>query len=109
MATNKVQNGSVINYANAGSAISSGDVVVAGTLVGIATVDIASGATGSVDLEGVYTVVKNAGEAWAQGVALYYDESEADFTTTATDNVLAGHAFVSALSAATSGQIRFSN
>jgi predicted RecA/RadA family phage recombinase len=49
MATNKVQDNGVKEWTNAGSAVSSGGVVVAGNMIGIALVDIANGASGSVD------------------------------------------------------------
>ena len=55
---NKVSNGSTINYTNSGSAISSGDVVVMGNFCGVAVTDIATGATGAVAIEGVYTLTK---------------------------------------------------
>ena len=48
MATNYVNEGTVITYSNSGSAISSGDVVVVGEQIGIALSDIANGASGSV-------------------------------------------------------------
>ena len=55
---NKIQEGNVITYANSGSAISSGDLVVMGNFCGVAVTDIASGASGSVAIEGVYELTK---------------------------------------------------
>lgn len=50
MATNLVQEDGVKLWTNGtGSAVSSGGVVVAGNMIGVALVDIANGATGSVD------------------------------------------------------------
>lgn len=50
MATNLVQEDGVKLWTNStGSAVSSGGVVVAGNMIGVALVDIANGATGSVD------------------------------------------------------------
>lgn len=50
MATNLVQGDGVKLWTNStGSAVSSGGVVVAGNMIGVALVDIANGATGSVD------------------------------------------------------------
>lgn len=50
MAKNLVQEDGVKLWTNGtGSAVSSGGVVVAGNMIGVALVDIANGATGSVD------------------------------------------------------------
>jgi predicted RecA/RadA family phage recombinase len=50
MTTNLVQEDGVKLWTNGtGSAVSSGGVVVAGNMIGVALVDIANGATGSVD------------------------------------------------------------
>lgn len=50
MATNLVQEDGVKLWTNGtGSAVSSGGVVVAGNMIGVARVDIANGANGSVD------------------------------------------------------------
>ncbi|MDJ0513073.1 MAG: DUF2190 family protein [Methyloceanibacter sp.] len=110
MATNYVGPGAVLDYTNAGSAISSGDVVVMGSTVGIALVDIATGATGAVATEGIFTVAKVAGTAWAVGDKLDWDASESAFgkgiTAAAGDVVGAGIAGAVAGSAATTGQIK---
>jgi len=96
MAVNHVQTGDVLDYTNAtGSDISSGDVVIVGTLAGVALVDIADGDSGSVAVKEVWSLPKKADEAIAQGVAVYLD-SNGDITATATDNTFAGHAFAAA-------------
>lgn len=73
------QNGAILDHTNSGSAISAGDVVVIGDCVGIALVDIASGASGAVAIEGVHAVTKVAGTAWAQGDKIDYDASASGF------------------------------
>lgn len=79
MATNYVNTGEVITYANSGSAISSGDVVVIGQQIGIALVDIANGASGSVRMKGRYTVAKVSAAVIAQGESVIYDVSASAF------------------------------
>jgi predicted RecA/RadA family phage recombinase len=80
MATNFVNDGKVITYANTGSAISSGDVVVVGQQLGIALVDIAATTgTGSVALSGVYSVPKVSAAVIAQGESVIYDVSASAF------------------------------
>ena len=50
MATTYVQDGKVIDWTNGGSAVSAGDVVVIGAILGVALVDIAGSATGAVQI-----------------------------------------------------------
>lgn len=95
MATNHVQGGGVIQYANAGSAIAAGDVVVMGHTIGVALEDIAaSTGVGSVAVEGVYTVPKVAAAVFAQGEKLIYDVSAGAFddsaATPATGDITGG-------------------
>lgn len=101
-----VQQGDVIPVVAGGGGIAAGSTQVVGTLVGIALNTAASGATADVMLEGVFTVAKTTGQAWAQGALLYWDSGTSKFTTTVGSNTLSGTAFVAALSADTTGQIR---
>lgn len=85
-----VQDGHVLDH-TAASAISSGDVVAMGNLVGVALADIASGATGSVQIDGVFTLAKTAGTAWNQGDSLTWDVSAKKFVkggTAATGDIV---------------------
>lgn len=80
MANNYVQPGDTISYTNAsGSTIKSGDVVVVGQQIGIALVDIANGASGSVALSGVFIVPKVSGAVIAQGESVIWDASAGAF------------------------------
>ena len=80
MATNSVQEGHVIDWANGtGSAVSANDVVKLGNTLGVALVDIANGATGSVAIRGVFTVPKVSGAVIAQGESLTWDVSAGKF------------------------------
>lgn len=79
MATNYVNTGEVVTYTNAGSAIASGDVVVIGQQIGIALVDIANGASGSVGIKGRYSVPKVSAAVIAQGESVIYDASASAF------------------------------
>ncbi len=79
MATNYVNEGKTLLYTNSGSAISSGDVVVAGTTLAVALVDIANGASGTVAIEGVFTLPKVSAAVIAQGEEVIWDASETAF------------------------------
>lgn len=72
--------------------IASGDGVLTGALFGVAAGDIATGATGIVNLTGVYDLPKKASQAWTVGAKIYWDDTEKHCTTAATDNTLIGAA-----------------
>ncbi len=80
MATNYIQPGEVIDWVNGtGSAVISGQVVCVGKVMGVALVAIANGATGAVQLTGVFEVPKVSGAVIAQGENLVWDASAAAF------------------------------
>lgn len=81
MTTKSVQDGKVIQYANTGSAIASGDVVVMGNTIGIALEDIAATTgVGSVAVEGVFSnIPKVTAAVFAQGEKLIWDVSAGKF------------------------------
>ncbi|NOQ51724.1 MAG: DUF2190 family protein [Desulfuromonadaceae bacterium] len=56
-------------------------------------------------IRGHVEVDKTAGTAWVGGQAIYWDDSESEFTTVSTDNTKAGFAMEAAASAATAGQL----
>lgn len=102
-----VSDGKIMEYANAGSAIASGDVVVLPSGIGVAMVDIAAtSGKGSVALEGVFSLAKEAPLVIAQGDKLYWDNSAKKLTKTASGNRPAGIAWLAALSADTSVQVK---
>lgn len=80
MSTNYVQDGEVIEFANTGSAIAAGDVVVVGTQIGVALVDIAATTgVGAVAMTGVFDLPKVDAAVIAQGEEVFYDVSAAKF------------------------------
>jgi predicted RecA/RadA family phage recombinase len=64
-----VQKGDVLDYTPA-AAVAAGDVVVIGSLVGVAPVAIAANAMGSLSIEGVYSMPCATGATGAQGDAI---------------------------------------
>jgi len=109
MATNYVQEGATIAWTNAGTAVSSGDVVVIGAMLGVALVDIANGAAGSVAIEGVYTVDKLDAAVIAVGTFVSWDSSGSVFDdasmTGATGDVKTGATAMETKGATTSETI----
>ena len=107
MATNHIQEGNIMTWTNAtGTAVAAGDPVLVGARVGIALGDIANTATGELAMGEVWQVAKAAPLVIAQGGLVYWDAADANVNTTATDNTLAGYAFVAAASADTTVKIK---
>lgn len=80
MSANYKQVGNTLEYSNTGTAISSGDVVIVGSLVGIAETDIdATTGVGTVNVEGVYEVACNSADVIAVGQTLVWDASATEF------------------------------
>jgi predicted RecA/RadA family phage recombinase len=77
MAKNFVTDGKVIPWTNtSGADVVSGQVVKVGSNLGVCLVNIASGAVGSVAVEGVFSgVPKVSGAVFAQGEKLVFDVS----------------------------------
>jgi predicted RecA/RadA family phage recombinase len=78
MTSRYVQPGQVLQH-TAAAAIASGDVVQIGKLTGVALANIAIGQTGSVQIEGVFSVPKKSGDAFAQGDFVLFDAVAKNF------------------------------
>lgn len=104
MTTKYVMSGEVIDYV-AGSAITSGQVLLIGVRIGVALAPIASGATGAVRVKGIFTIAKLSTDVVAQGAALYWDNTNSRLTTTASGNTLAGYASAAAGNGVTTVEI----
>lgn len=88
----KVSTGNSIDYTPS-SAVAAGQVVIQGSLPGIATLPIAANALGSLDVEGIFDVVA-ATEEITVGAAVYWD---------ADGNPVGGTAGTGAATATSSG------
>lgn len=93
---NGIRSGQTMTWTNAtGSLVTSGSVVVVGTLVGVAIADIKNGEVGELKLTGVHSLPK-AAESITQGNVVYWDGSAV--TETSTDNDELGTAFLTYVS-----------
>ncbi len=112
MATNFVQPGEVIDY-TADADKTSGQVVAIGNILGVCLTAIANGATGPVQITGVFTVPKVSGAVIAQGESLTWDASAAAFddnlATPASGDITVGAAvaFEAAGNGVTSIKVKF--
>ena len=79
---NFVQDGNTITV-TAPAAVTSGQLVVVGSINGVASFDAASGADVEVTVEGVFDLPKVTTDVIAQGDKLYWDSGQAKLTKTA--------------------------
>lgn len=77
---NFVQNGSTVEWTNSGTAVLSGAVVVVGNLLGIAATDIGAGETGTVQIEGCFTLPAKSAATINQGDSVDWDVSTGDLS-----------------------------
>lgn len=87
----EVRNGRTMDYTCA-AAVAKDDVIVVGAVVGIAASAGEIGEVIALDVVGVYELTANTA-AIAQGAAVYWDATNEEVTTTATNNTLLGHAW----------------
>jgi len=114
MAKTFIQPGVVVDYTNGtGAAIVSGQVVKIGAILGAALSDIAIGATGPVQIEGVFEVPKVTAAVIAQGENVLWDVSAGKFdaksATPATGDVggAAAVAFAAGANGETTLKVKF--
>lgn len=106
-----IQHGDAIDH-TPGSALSAGDVVVQGELVGVAKQDIPASTLGSLSVTGVFDFPKATGGSTAIGAGLdvYWDEGNTEATTdsAAGVNKKIGRSILAAADADTHVRIRMS-
>ena len=83
-----VQDGKYIDHTPK-SAVEAGDVVVIGSIAGVANRPIPAGETGAIATEGVFEIEKDATDITA-GALVYYDTSAKKATTTKGSNAVLG-------------------
>ena len=104
MGTTFKELGDVIEYTNAGSALSSGDVVDLTWGIGVCLADIAaSTGTGSLAIAGVHTLAASSSEAFTQLQAIYWDGTE--LVGSSTGNTPAGYAAAAKAEAGTTADV----
>lgn len=107
MAKNFIQPGNVITV-TATADVKSGDVVVVGSLVGVANGKAASGEQLEISRHGVYEVPKVNAQAWTQGAEIYLVAASGLATTSAGSspaNTLIGIAADAAANPSTTGLV----
>lgn len=87
-----VDSGISVSHTPSGAAVVPGEVVPLGSMVGVASKDIAVGVPGSLQIAGKYDVPCASADVIAVGDDLYWDDSASQFTKTATNNTYGGKA-----------------
>ena len=92
-----VGEGSAVDYTPS-SAVAAGEVVVQGSLVGIAKVAIAADVLGALAVVGLFDVAKSTGSSTAitAGANVYWDATNEVATTTSAGNTYMGKAVAAA-------------
>jgi predicted RecA/RadA family phage recombinase len=107
MATNLIQSGARMTYANAtGSDISSGDLVPVGATFGVAVGDIDNGDSGELIMEGVFEIPADDSAAISQGNPVYYVASTGEASPTAEDQKYIGIAWAAKAETGTTVKVK---
>ena len=84
------QRGETLDYKNTGSSvIEANTIIVFGSKIGIAGMEINPGETGSLHISGTFEFPKATG-AIAAGADVYFDKTAGNITTTADSNTKSG-------------------
>jgi len=107
MPTRFIQDGDSIDY-TPGSAVTAGDVIVQGDLIGVAKRDIAANTLGALAVEGVFDFPKASGGSTAigAGVTVYWNAGAGQATATSSGNKLIGKTVKAAADADTTVRVR---
>lgn len=89
----RISDDSAVDYTPE-AAVSAGDVVVVGAIVGVAPRAIAAGVLGCIEVEGVFEFPKSNAEAITGGAALYWDAANEQATMDDDDGASVPTAFV---------------
>jgi predicted RecA/RadA family phage recombinase len=89
---NYIQNGAMIAVTAPADGVTSGDGVLVGNLFGIASTTTSGGDAVTIQMEGVFDLLKLGTDTIGQGQAVYWDAANRRVTETASGNCLIGAA-----------------
>lgn len=105
MASNYIQDGEVLTL-TAPYTVASGAGAQVGSIFGVATADVASGAEGEFATEGVFDLAKTSAQAWTVGQKIYWDNSNKRCDTDGTVGMLIGVATAVAANPSSTGYVK---
>lgn len=88
------------------TAVVSGQPLLIGAMFGVCLASAAQGQPVEFWLKGTYQLPKNSPEVWAQGVGLYWDNTNAFVTLTSSGNIRIGVAAAPAANPSSVGNVR---
>ena len=95
-----VQDGKAIDITAGSAAISAGDIVISGGIIGVAKSDIPANAAGAIATEGVFDIVKGAAATFNFGDEVYWNAESGYAQGSASDCTKIGKAVAAADSGA---------
>lgn len=101
---NFIQKGDTVTVP-APAAVTSGQIVVVGGLVGVAQYAAAIGEAVEIERVGVFELPKTSAQAWTVGAKLYWDAAASAVTTTVGSNLLIGAAAAAAANPSATGRV----
>lgn len=102
---NKIQEGNVLALTTPTGGVSSGQAKLFGALLGVAVADYAETVVGQYAVRGVFSITKLTTDVVAEGDALFWDNTNALLTVTASGNTKVGYAAAAAGNGATTVNI----
>lgn len=90
----------------AAAAIQSGEAMLVGKIFGVAMANVAAGATGEFETEGVFELPALSTDVAAQGAILYWDAANKRLTTTASGNTRVGVAIAAKANGAATAMLK---
>lgn len=84
----------------------SGAGLKVGSIFGVAAFDAANGASVEASVVGVFDIKKTSAQAWTQGAAIYWDDTNKETTTTSSGNTKIGVAATAAANPSAAGRVR---
>jgi len=102
---NYVQPGDVLSLV-APYAVTAGQVLKVGSILGVATADAAQSAPVEAATRGVFVLTKVSAQAWSVGDRIYWDDTTRVCTTSSTGTTLLGVAVAAAANPSSTGVVR---
>jgi predicted RecA/RadA family phage recombinase len=103
---NFVQKGHSLPLVAPSGGVVAGNVYKIGSILAVAAITAAAGATFEGSVEGVFDITSDTGTAYAQGDVLYWDNTGMTVTKTSSGNTKIGYATEAKLSATTTARVK---
>ncbi|RWX72584.1 DUF2190 family protein [Mesorhizobium sp. M2A.F.Ca.ET.039.01.1.1] len=103
---NFIQPGEILTMVAPAGGVTSGDLVIIGSIFGVATTSAAAGAEFELKTGGVSEFPKTAAQAWAAGDPIYFDNVNKVMTSVSAGNTKVGVAVEAAANPSGKGRVR---